>query len=208
MVFAVIIHYKNINSAPVRGFDKNQVCSEVPVLILENILGGAFNPRYMSVDEPFEEEPTVGNKREVSLAEDFYVDDTFLEQVDEEPAWVVNNHVTLVKKKYGLHRSKRGVDYMQEWHCKTKIEWTDLGPDYFPRFLRSARCLSEKCWFGFYKCKPRSFTVKLLRRKRHFCASIDEGESKVGFAGLQNELRELWVWEERAVNFCCDCTRS
>lgn len=199
----IILHI--VDNAPISKWEKKSICAELPMLVLENILGGAFNPRYMSIEHPIQTDSPSGTKRGVSYEEDFYVVDE--EQVDDDPAWVVNNHVFVAQKKYGLHRNKRGVDYMQQWHCQSKIEWTDLGPDYFPRYLRSVVCLYGNCWFGLYKCKPRSFSVKLLRRKRGFCDDRSESDHKVGLTGLPKGLKELWVWEERKVNFCCDCTR-
>ena len=175
--------------------------------MLEDILGAAFNPRYMSVEEPVKTESASSGKRGVSFGEEFYVNDNFLEQIDSEPAWNVNNHVTLAKKRYGLHRRKRSSDYLQQWQCSSKIEWIDLGPDYFPRYLRSVVCLSENCWFGLYSCRPKSFTVKLLRRKKGFCANDSKNGNQVGLSGLPKDLKELWVWEEKALNFCCDCVR-
>ncbi|XP_044259107.1 protein trunk-like [Tribolium madens] len=207
LIVLTISVLSTVDNAPLTRWEKNSICEELPVLVLGNILGGAFNSRYMSIDRPIEEKPQTGGKRGVSFAEDFYVDNDFIEQLDNKPAWDVTNLVVVSKKKYGLHRSKRGVDYLQQWHCKSKIEWTDLGPDYFPRYLKSVVCLSENCWFGLYKCKPRSFSVNLLRRKKGFCAKGGKSTHKVGVSGLPNDLKEMWVWEERAVNFCCDCTR-
>lgn len=103
-------------------------------------------------------------------------------------------------------RYRRDMDYLQEWHCKSRIKWTDLGLDYFPRYLRSVECLTENCWFNMYKCRPRSFTVKILKRKRDRCVPLEQPATRIGVSGLPRELKEMWVWEERAVNFCCDCS--
>lgn len=92
---------------------------------------------------------------------------------------------------------------VRQWECQSKIRWQDLGPDYYPRYLRSVECTSQTCWYDMMQCRPRSFTVKLLRRKRDRC--VEDNGFKVGNMGLPHDLRELWVWEERAVNFCCDC---
>lgn len=57
---------------------------------------------------------------------------------------------------------------------------------------------------GCGKCGPRTLRVKLLKRLRGRCVEPPEGAT-VGDAGLPQELVENWVWEERAVVFCCDC---
>jgi hypothetical protein len=217
----------NVTAAP---HSKKSICAKLSVSTLENVLGGAFNSRYMSVDVPTTDVPTNG-KRGVSVDEDFFVQEDFVEQLDTEPAWKLQNHVEAAKRKhvskgdvslYGQaetrsnvnsdrmrgqmsRRSERGVDLVEQWQCKSKIEWVDLGPDYFPRYLRKVVCQNQNCWFGLFRCKAKAFNVKLLRRKKEYCTNGEGNNTKVGFAGLPKELTELWVWEERAVTFCCEC---
>ncbi|XP_018573878.1 protein trunk [Anoplophora glabripennis] len=179
-------------------------CTELSEVILEETLGAAFNARYMSIDMP-SLEVSKNFKRKVGYDLDFYVDSEYEDDSDEQPAWSVTNHVEETKNIFSNNRYRRDMDYLQEWHCKSRIKWTDLGPDYFPRYLRSVECLTESCWFNMYKCRPRSFTVKILKRKRDRCVPSAQGP-RTGASGLPRELRELWVWEEKAVNFCCDCS--
>lgn len=77
------------------------------------------------------------------------------------------------------------------WQCDSQVIWSDLGDNYYPRFLRNVRCTSEKCWFGHFICKPKAFTVNVLKRVRDSCKD-----------GADNRQ---WVFEERAVTFCCEC---
>ncbi|XP_054711058.1 protein trunk-like [Uloborus diversus] len=98
------------------------------------------------------------------------------------------------------------------WTCPWYIHWVDMGSDTFPRFMRSVTCSTATCWFGRLTCRPKAFVVVILRRKRTRCWADDEqieqlfpmrevrGESK-----LPPELKEEWVFEERAANFCCEC---
>lgn len=184
--------------------ERNVVCTELPSEVLKNILGGAFNSRYMSITPPMEN----GNsndklKRESAVVPPFYVDQDFAQELgSNEPAWTVH-HSDL--RNNDNTRSKRRTTISRQWDCEAKIAWSDLGLDYYPRYLRSVECLSKSCWYGHYACKPRSFTVKVLKRRRGQCVFSD-GKSKVGIDGLPRDLKELWVWEERAVNFCCDCS--
>ncbi|CAH1373671.1 unnamed protein product [Tenebrio molitor] len=191
----------NVIAAP---HSKKSICAKLSVSTLENVLGGAFNSRYMSVDVPTTDVPTNG-KRGVSVDEDFFVQEDFVEQLDTEPAWKLQNHVEAAKRKHMSRRSERGVDLVEQWQCKSKIEWVDLGPDYFPRYLRKVVCQNQNCWFGLFRCKAKAFNVKLLRRKKEYCTNGEGNNTKVGFVGLPKELTELWVWEERAVTFCCEC---
>lgn len=119
--------------------------------------------------------------------------------------YIINIYIYIWLEYFPFCRSKRDLDYLQEWQCESQIKWTDLGPDYFPRYLRSVECLEKNCWFNIYKCRPRSFTVKILRRKRNRCVTPTPG-TQIGVSGLPNDLKQLWVWEERAVTFCCDCS--
>nr|CAH7735476.1 unnamed protein product [Callosobruchus chinensis] len=177
----------------------------MPEYELEEILGPAYNARYMSLTPPPSEDESsrLGGKRGTeSDAVDFYVAHDLKEEIEARPAWAVTNHVEAARERN--FRFKRDMDYSQEWHCKQRIKWLDLGPDYFPRYLKSIECLSETCWFNIYKCRPRSFAVKLLKRRKGRCTAAPVDDSS-GSSGLPRELRELWVWEERAVTFCCDC---
>ncbi|VEN42209.1 unnamed protein product [Callosobruchus maculatus] len=184
--------------------DGKPECEEMPEYELEEILGPAYNARYMSLTPPPpEDESRLGAKRGiVSDAVDFYVAHDLEVEIETRPAWAVTNHVEAAREQ--SFRFKRDLDYSQEWHCKQRIKWLDLGPDYFPRYLKSVECLSETCWFNIYKCRPRSFAVKLLKRRRDRCTAAPD-DDRIGSSGLPRELRELWVWEERAVTFCCDC---
>ena len=77
------------------------------------------------------------------------------------------------------------------WQCESEIVWTDLGANYYPRFLRNVRCTRDNCWFGHFKCRPKAFTVNVLKRVRDSCKDGADGQE--------------WVYEERAVTFCCEC---
>ncbi|KAL3277448.1 hypothetical protein HHI36_012796 [Cryptolaemus montrouzieri] len=181
-------------------------CSEIPETMLEEILGASFNPRYMSISEPVATSNTKSGSKRTPVGDvDFFVDESHFEQLADEPAWEIRNHVKISQVVSSSRRVKRQTNYLQEWHCESEIIWKDLGPDYFPRYLRTVECTSQKCWFNTYKCKPRSFTVKILRRKKNRCVFSEPGK-RIGLSGLPKDLRQLWVWEEHAVNFCCDCS--
>ncbi|KAK9891684.1 hypothetical protein WA026_015652 [Henosepilachna vigintioctopunctata] len=180
-------------------------CKEIPVEALQEILGPSFNRRYMSVEKPVQDYGAYWeSKRTSSMENEFFVDELYSKQLIVQPAWEVKNHVKISRYIPANKRGRRQVISGEEWHCESRLVWKDLGPDYFPRYLRTVECISDNCWFTRLKCKPRSFAVKLLRRKKHHCAMIGP-ETIVGFPELKKDLREVWVWEEKAVNFCCDC---
>ena len=216
-------------------------CPELPSVVLNDILGAAYNQRYMSVDQPREEQNgNIAGKRGTESFPPFYVDDTFALDLSDQPAWEVHpliteagegsqtstaqntannaeishisddilaesNHTKPNRVPRSNQRRRTEVHQANKrpWECEAKIKWLDLGSDYYPRFLRTVECTKHNCWYGHYTCKPRSFTVKILRRRKGECVQT---KNKIGVAGLPGNLRELWIWEERAVNFCCDCS--
>ncbi|XP_070494365.1 protein trunk [Chironomus tepperi] len=203
-------------------------CDELSALVLNDILGAAFNSRYMSIDEPkIEEDPEPKNEAGKRGANDFmpfYVDDTYAMEISDMPAWEVqhlknttesgeieegtsNESQKRVQRSNFRRRTETEGSSIQQqskrpWECEAKIKWLDLGFDYYPRYLRTVECTRHSCFYGHFQCKPRSFTVKILRRRRGECVQT---KNKIGIEGLHGDLKELWVWEERAVNFCCDC---
>lgn len=231
----------------------SQSCGNVPPTVLTEVLGSAYNSRYMSIDEPIQYEEDILNddttyqystsKRKTDAYQPFYVDDKYALELSNKPAWEVKHTATksdvLLDTQQETKRARRdskniavqnadddieiNVDRNKRatnrrggisskirngerpWECEAKIKWIDLGPDYFPRFLRTVECTKHVCWYGHFTCKPRSFTVKILRRRSGECVP-SESLRKIGTDGLPGDLRELWVWEERAVNFCCDCS--
>lgn len=180
----------------------NSGCHSLETESLAKILGPAYNPRYMSVNPPQDasEDATLSDiKRKASAYNEFSVDGDFAQELEDKPAWEMDHFVGSAASE---RREKRAANPSRPWECQAVVKWIDLGLDYFPRYLRSVECTKHDCWYGKFVCKARSFTVKLLRRKRGKCVYQSGRE---GVVGLPQELKELWVWEERAVNFCCDC---
>lgn len=225
--------------------DSPEQCSSLPPAVLSNVLGGAYNSRYMSIQKPvtvsrLQWPSRMGHqthgghlmKRMVKEYKPFYVDDTYEMELSDEPAWNVRHYdneqdladeATRPKRKIQREepidlgfeeeitlRPKR--DFVvpegtmervrngeRPWRCEGKVKWIDLGPNYFPQYLRTVECTKKNCFYGHYTCRPRSFTIKILRLRKGECVS-----TKQQF-GLPGDLREKWIWEERAVNFCCEC---
>ncbi|XP_063698198.1 protein trunk [Culicoides brevitarsis] len=193
-------------------------CESLPENVLVKILGSAYNPRYMSVDAPSTTttDPQVlgkSGKRGASDSDpDFYVDDEFQMDLSNQPAWQVDfiTKTGGTRNKRALRSSNNDAQLQREkpWFCDSKIRWQDLGPDYYPRWIRTIECVKHDCWYGKATCKPKSFTVKILKRQRGKCTTA-EGLAALGLIDNQkpapNAQLEVWTWEERAVNFCCDC---
>ncbi|CDW58442.1 hypothetical protein TTRE_0000675701 [Trichuris trichiura] len=98
------------------------------------------------------------------------------------------------------------------WSCEERAEWIDLGPNYFPRFLRNISCLSSHCFYGHYRCKPKAFTVFILRKATQNCLRTNSARLKelnLPVELLQDSSREswieIWLFNEVAINFSCQC---
>lgn len=98
--------------------------------------------------------------------------------------------------------SRRKNQIPTTWKCEATIDWVDLGPDYFPRYLRTIKCTKHLCYYDQFRCKAKSFAVKILHRAKGMC--VDAGNLRK-VADFKSEYSELWRWEEVAINFCCEC---
>ncbi|KAJ6640332.1 Protein trunk, partial [Pseudolycoriella hygida] len=78
-----LLHVKNV-------VENN--CGNLPSTVLVNVLGAAFNSRYMSIeppanfDEDYEDHPHL-NKRSSEFDQSFVVEDTYAVDISEKPAW-------------------------------------------------------------------------------------------------------------------------
>lgn len=207
---------QNVTPTPIITSSNN--CTEQQADFLRNVLGASFNTRYMSIDPPtdldiaYETDPTddpdTNRSQRAAVASPndrpaFYVDgDEYLAQHGEsvdaaEAAWS--------RGPFGSESSTRRKRSAQRpWTCRSHIRWLDLGDEYYPRFLRSVECAKQSCWYGHFKCRPRSFMVRILRRRTGKCVEMANSEDSY----LPTDMRALWTWEERPVNFCCDCAMN
>ncbi|XP_030384005.1 protein trunk [Scaptodrosophila lebanonensis] len=204
--------YKCIVSA------KSDSCAKLSQKTLSMILGQAFNPRYMSIFPPSSESSEFSYKRSLNEMP-FYADNDIV-SLGDFPAWDTNHFAYFEKKgdkllkralptKHGYISTEGGsnaeVFMSRPWECSSRINWIDLGVNYFPRYIRSIECIAKKCWYGHFYCKPKSFTIKVLRKKNGSCIRISNKLILITREELQNDYTEFWIWEEVAVNFCCEC---
>jgi len=86
------------------------------------------------------------------------------------------------------------------WSCETNVVWQDLGPHHFPRYLRSVQCGQGSCWYGNYRCLPKTFQLKVLCLSSSGCSgSSDE---------VPTELKPRWMFRTVSVTSACECGRS
>ena len=197
-------------------------CPESSTDVLLSRLGTAFNVRYMSIERPVHK-PQVPQKKEIGYQQDehvsyntekeldFYVDSNFVRELGEgeyhrkrvASRSPVEQFLKRIRRsvKSKKRKAPRRVQNRNElpWKCPTRLVWRDLGTDHFPQFLRSVRCLSKDCWFSHFRCLPKAFTMKVLKRKSDDCVPIPSSDS------TKSQYEQHWVFEERAITFCCEC---
>lgn len=247
----------------------NIQCEQLPLLVLADLLGEAYNARYMSINWPVTSDDNIFSKngasdkdvysyskRTVESIPSFYVEESLAVEISDKPAWEVNhaqelesnvkrrkrrskaveeilkpveNHdvkqqfsiesastqtekdsdqpedtLSRTKRAYGRGSNADNAKKLYPWKCEASIKWVDMGPDYFPRYLRTVECTRHYCWYKVFVCKPKSFAVKILHRQKGMCANA-ANLKKISAFDFRGEYGELWKWEEVAINFCCDC---
>lgn len=211
IVLIIFTLLSNLYHLEGRSVSDNTDCDPLPPELLKDILGSAYNPRYMRLELPKPNtNPSViglnNGKRETDPFDDleFYVKDDFSQQIEEKPAWETDFTTIPKRKKRQVNSQNRRKD---PWSCETRMKLIDLGEDYYPRYLRTADCQQDSCWYGRYTCQPKAFALRILKRRRGVCIPAKQLQ-KLGFSDNQNRLTEMWVWEEKAVNFCCECVTT
>lgn len=268
-----VLEIMEINSTT-KGDSNHINCEQLPPLVLAELLGEAYNSRYMSINWPVASDDIIYskngdsdrpastyNKRKADAEQSFYVDDKYVAEVSDKPAWDVN-FVFDIESKMKHRRRRSAIEAVQSgnnksmnekintnvnveqmankyittmdehkndvensparnkraygrgsnadsakkypWKCESSIRWIDLGPDYFPRYLRTVECTKHYCWYKAFVCKAKSFAIKILRRREGMCADASNLRKLSAF-DFRGEFGEVWKWEEVAINFCCDC---
>ncbi|VDI65194.1 Hypothetical predicted protein [Mytilus galloprovincialis] len=113
------------------------------------------------------------------------------------------NTVTFLKKLSKNFTKEQSYDKRSEsleerpCDCETRVEWTDLGENVYPRHLRETKCISTHCWFGHSRCNPILYTVKVLTNNP--LPFVDPM--------LPEGLRSDWTFVDKTVSVGCLCSR-
>lgn len=114
---------------------------------------------------------------------------------------------------------------------ETKYEWHDMGSDHYPRyftlkftkqtssikvslflqfykvifaysrFVRTANCKTRSCFNGFFRCRPRRYKTKVLKR----VSPSDSTSCEEDDVSLPESLRSQWKFITVTISLCCDC---
>lgn len=111
-----------------------------------------------------------------------------------------------LKAKSGNKRNPKNSPPHLPWNCKQETRWVDLGADHFPRYLRSVKCSSERCFYGHYFCRPKTSPIRVLRRLAEKCQLFHPktASNKTHFP-QKPIFKEPWAFEQVDVSFFCEC---
>jgi len=86
------------------------------------------------------------------------------------------------------------------WACETEFSWRDLGKFHYPQFIRTATCTTATCFSALYRCVPKTYTFKVLKKLERNEA-IDQSQAIKLPENLRNKVKFINV----TTNACCEC---
>jgi len=108
------------------------------------------------------------------------------------------------------HSSAMVADAIHQQHqCRLETYWKKMPEGTFPPYLETGRCRQTTCMFGLYECRPRRYTVKILRRMPRRCsftARHPVTQSPLVVDESSSAIEEVWRFVEYPVIVGCDCS--
>lgn len=156
---------------------QNPLCQPVKRSTLMNRMGPSFNNRYMATDHPQTSPSTADHLS---------------------PPSHKNSTLRSRRVRRGQKIDVSMISSPAPWTCQTTELWKNLGSNFFPRYLRSVKCTNSACWFGHFKCRPKIFQVKILKRKQGVC-------TRVYTAKGQPRFEDYWEMKSQNVALYCEC---
>lgn len=149
-------------------------CQPVKRDLLRQRLGNAYNQRYMAMDD-------------IDL--NYKTNQSPLQN----QAHVTKRNIT----KRSISRPEQITD-PAPWTCQTSKVWLNLGPRFFPRHVRSVTCSSNTCWFQHFQCRPKYYTIKVLKKKEGECLRVYSGTGSPRF-------EDFWEAVDHKITVDCEC---
>lgn len=150
-------------------------CQPVKRDLLKQRLGTAYNQRYMAMD-----------------AADLHY------KINQSPS---ENQYHVTKRNITKRSSSFSLEQITDptpWTCQTSKVWLNLGPKFFPRHVRSVTCSSKKCWFQHFECRPKQYTIKVLKKKEGECVRVFSGTGSPRF-------EDFWEAVDYRITVDCVC---
>ncbi|XP_022196973.2 prothoracicotropic hormone [Nilaparvata lugens] len=85
--------------------------------------------------------------------------------------------------------------------CNSHPKLIDLGHESWPRYVTAVECRYESCWTSPYRCRERTYPVKVLRRRD----DVDQMFAPPD-RNLPEELRPSWKFVSVPVVVACHCS--
>lgn len=108
-------------------------------------------------------------------------------------------------------------DETEPWQCATNAFWSDLGPHFYPRFVRAVSCTRKPCWYSFFSCQERAVVMTVLRRHpTKPCKPVYRPGSviRIGDVTYVREgvrpvrYEQEWILQPIRVPVMCQCART
>ena len=102
-------------------------------------------------------------------------------------------------KKF-FRKSKKGKKVKRlPWTCHFETKWIKLDKDYYPPYIQSGSCQTQKkCFYDLYECKPKKYGVQILKRDPTRCNPIPA-------LGNSTIYEEVWIKEQIDIKVACEC---
>uniref|UniRef100_A0A0L8ICN3 TGF-beta family profile domain-containing protein n=2 Tax=Octopus bimaculoides TaxID=37653 RepID=A0A0L8ICN3_OCTBM len=98
-------------------------------------------------------------------------------------------------------RTGRAAEMSANWQCEMETDWKRMDDGYFPPYLQTGKCKSKSCFFDFYRCIPKRYTIKVLKRDPFRCNPIPT-------FGQNTTYEEKWIFDKYHVTVCCQCGKA
>lgn len=209
-------------------------CEKLPLNVLKILHGPAFDARYMSIEEPLENDDIplesmdkVNLKRKAEFRPSFYETDDLMLEMSKEPAWNIQwDSFKNPSTQIGDTRRKRSI--LSESIDSKQLDEQQM--ELLNRQKRQSafhepwRCEKEMIWVNLgpdyhpshlrtVVCtKPKCYYGQYECKPRQFVVKVlkrhrgqCEDASGLRKYGFSGKTVEIWRWVEKSVNFCCDC---
>ncbi|PFX31008.1 protein trunk-like isoform X6 [Stylophora pistillata] len=175
LIGLIVVAFKSAGGATTFSLPRktpDRDCKPVKRDLLRQRLGTAYNHRYMAMDS-----------------------------TDLQNHLPPQNQYHVTKRNITKRSSSLTVEQITDpapWTCQTSKVWINLGPKFFPRHVRSVTCSSDKCWFNHFRCRPKYYTIKVLKKKEGQCLRVFSSTGKPRF-------EDYWEPKDYRITVDCEC---
>ena len=167
-------------------------------------LGESFSSQRMSLDEIPEEESSLLQSTTGDRDLDVYLkdDDLLLTRRNSQHSQSNSRRTRNRESRKHLRHSRRKRHHKKlPWSCEMKTVWKRMKQGVFPPYIKTGECVQKKCMHRMYRCKPKKYVVKILKRDVNSC-------NPVPTSTLEGTYEESWKVDHYLVTVCCECAKE